>query len=292
MSACNAPRVYDAIRLARGKRAGGLIFVLACYLDDSDATISKVLTIAGYVADAEGWARFEAEAEAICAEYKVDLIRGLNLDQRKKCFDGWSLPKIERFLERIGAAMRGNVLHGISRSITKERYKAYRQGVLKLDAEHRRVFGSLSAFGFAFGNILLEFRNNNQFGIVQQVKDEGIAFMLESGSANNPDILRYIDSERRHGNIHVNTTATEVDKRSCRAIQIADLYAFYSRRRMNKFSRFRGRLEFVPDLHQLHVKPKIPHDTAWIEEPGILGTNVRTGEIFRFHGLTTRPTRD
>jgi hypothetical protein len=263
--------------------------MLACYLDDSDATISKVETIAGYVAQEDGWRRFEAQAEAICDEFKVDLIRGRNLDCRDKCFKDWKLPKVERFLDRIGTAMRGNVLFGISRSIAKEHYKFFRRGALKLDAEHKRVFGSLSGYGFCFGNISHDLRAmNEQFGVSEQIKAEGITFMLESGSKNNPDILRYVDKECRHGNLHANTTVTEVDKRSCRAIQIADLYAFYSRRRMNKFSRFEGRLEFVPDVHRIHVQPKILHDTGYIKEPGISATNVRTGEKFSMFGLMAR----
>ena len=259
--------------------------MLACYLDDSDSTISKVETIAGYVAQEEGWLRFEAMVEEICGRYGVDLIRGRNLDTRSKCFSGWTLPKVERFLEEVGLAMQGNVLFGISRSIRKEHFKAFRRVVLKLDKKHQRIFANLSGYGFCFGNIALELKQNGHFGVGDQVKAEGLAYMLESGSSNNPDILRYVASERKHGNLHVNTTASEVDKRSCRAIQVADLYAFYSRRRANKFARFEGQLLFVPDIYQLHVQPKIMHDTGYIKEPGIVGTNVRTGETFDFRGL-------
>jgi hypothetical protein len=277
--------VFDAVRIARGGRAGGLIFVLACYLDDSDATISKVETIAGYVAQEEGWLRFELLAEGICRRYEVDLIRGNDMENRKKSFGDWKLPKIERFLEEVGFAMRGNILFGISRSIGKEHYKKFKRAVLKLDREHQRSFANLSGYGFCFGNIALELKVNEQFGVSEQIQSEGIAYMLESGSKNNPDIMRYVASERKHGNLHVNTTASEVDKRSCRAIQVADLYAFYSRRRANKWARFEGKLEFPPDVHQLHVLPKLMHDTGYISEPAISGTNMRTGETFSFKGL-------
>lgn len=263
------------------------MFVLACYLDDSDATISKVETIAGYVAHEEGWRRFEPLAEEICRTYEVDLIRGKNLDNRKLCFKGWDLIRVERFLEDVGEAMRGNILFGISRSIGKEHFRDFRRKVMKLNNEHRRVFSNLSGFGFCFGNIALELKANEQFGVTEQVQSEGIAYMLESGSKNNPDIHRYVASERKHGNLHVNTTVSEVDKRSCRAIQVADLYAFFSRRRANKWARFEGKLIFAPDLHQLHIHPKLKHDTGYISEPGIEGRNVRTGETFNFRGLVS-----
>lgn len=259
--------------------------MLACYLDDSDSTISKVETIAGYVAQEEGWARFEPLAEAICSRYGVGLIRGKQLDNRKDSFKNWTLPKVERFLDEVGRAMQGNVLFGISRSIGKDHYKEFRRRVMNLDRAHQKTFGSLSGFGFCFGNICLELRANQQFGIAGQVQTEGIAYMLESGSKNNPDVLRYVATERKHGNLHANTTVSEVDKRSCRAIQVTDLYAFFSRRRANKWARFEGRLEFIPDLYQIHVQPKLMHDSGYISEPGIEGTNVRTGEKFSMRGL-------
>lgn len=288
MNACHQPRFYEAFRLARCHRRG-LIFVLACYLDDSDAVISKALTIAGYVAQDDRWIRFEQEAERICTDYKVELIRGRELDGRKDCFKGWSVPKCERFLDELGSALVGNVLFGISRSIGKDNYKLRRRQIADLDNVHKRTFSSLSAFGFCFGTILLDVRENPDLGLTEEIAQSGIAFMLEGGSANNPDIMRYLEAERRHGNISHLVTATEVDKRSCRAIQMADLYAFYSRRRANQFARFKGKLEFVTDIHKLHVGRKIRHDTGFVEEPFIKGTNVRTGETFSHTDLVRRP---
>jgi hypothetical protein len=265
-----------------------MISMLTCYLDDSDAQTSKALTIAGYVAHEDGWARFEAVTERICQKYNVKLIRGRQIDGRKDCFKGWSLPRCEKFLEEIGSALIGNVEFGISRSIGKENYKLRRRQLMTLDNVHKRSFSSLSAFGFCFGSLFLNLRQNESHGLAYEVKKNGLAFMLESGSANNPDIFRYLDSERQHGKLNIDFTATEVDKRSCRAIQMADLYAFYSRRRANQFSRFKGKLEFVPDIHKLHIGPKIWHDTGFIEEPFIRGTNRRTGETFNFNGILSR----
>lgn len=259
--------------------------MLACYLDDSDATTSKALTIAGYVAHEEGWLRFEDEAERIVDKFGVKLIRGRQIDGRKDCFKGWSLLKCERFLGELGGALTGNVLFGISRSIGKDHFKARRQQLMKLDKMHKRTFASMSAFGFCFGSMILDLRLSEKYGVAEEVQKNGIAFLLEAGSANNPDIFRYLDSERRHGNINLNVTATEVDKRSCRAVQMADLYAFYSRRRANQFARFRGKMEFVPDIHKIHINRSIWHDTGFIEEPFIKGRNERTGEEFSFTGL-------
>jgi hypothetical protein len=262
--------------------------VLACYLDDSDATTSKVSTIAGYVAHEDGWQRFEQMADEICGRYNVDLIRGRQIDGRMDCFAGWSLLKTEGFLDEIGRALPGNILFGISRSIGKDNWKLRRRQLMALDSLHKRTFSSLSAFGFCFASIAIDLKDNDDFEVASEVQSNGIAYMIESGSKNNPDIHRYVDAQRKKGSLHVNTIVTEVDKRSCRAIQVADLYAFYSRRRMNKFSRFKGKLEFVPDIHKIHVQPRIKHDMGFIEEPFIQGTNTRTGETFNFTGIVSR----
>ncbi len=265
--------------------------MLACYLDDSDATSSKVSTIAGYVAHEDGWLRFEQAANKICDDENVELIRGRELDGADGCFKGWTLIKRQKFLDRIGRAMVGNVLFGISRSIGKEKWKVRRRQLMTLDNLHKKTFSSLSAFGFCFGSIAIDLKQNSMFEVTDEVQSSGIAYMLESGSKNNPDIFRYLDAQRRNGGLHVDTIATEVDKRSCRAAQIADLYAFYSRRRMNKFSRFGGKLEFVPDIHKIHVQPKILHDTGYVQEPFIQGTNTRTREVFNFTGIIERDPR-
>lgn len=261
--------------------------MLTCYLDDSDATSSKAETLAGYVADQSGWERFELLAEQICSDYGVDLIRGHELDRRKKSFKGWSHVKCQRFLEDVGLAMMGNIIGGISRSINKEHYKLRKFQLMNNASDQRKVLSSLSGFGFCFGNISVALKYGDSLGISERVRNEGIRFMLESGSTNNQDVIRYVQAELDHGNLHEKTSVCEVDKRSCRAIQLADIYAFYSRRRANAHERGKHLIiPRVPDVHQLHINQKIPHDTAIIEEPFIRATNERTGEVFEFMGLT------
>ncbi|HTU12126.1 MAG TPA: hypothetical protein VMG08_14640 [Allosphingosinicella sp.] len=42
--------------------------MLTAYLDDSDAETAMALTIAGYVANEEGWATFERHADQVCGQ--------------------------------------------------------------------------------------------------------------------------------------------------------------------------------------------------------------------------------
>lgn len=252
--------------------------MLTCYLDDSDADTGSVLTIAGYLADEAGWLRFGDRVEALCREMKVDVIHAREFDAQKDCFKGWTVIDKVRFLHGIADAMQGNVRMGISRSIPKALYKV-RKVQSKLDSR-------LSAYGFAFGTIVFSLFKANEFGISEEAAD-GVRFLVEDGNRNNRDLDRYVQSEIRHGNLPATTSISFIGKRSCRAIQVADLYAFYSRRRANKWIKTRGKLRYFPDNYQLHVQRAIPHHTGMIADPVTEATNLRTGEKFGISGMVT-----
>lgn len=254
--------------------------MLVCYLDDSFASTSTIQTIAGYVASEDAWEVFEGLAEQVCEAFGVDIIHCREFDSRKGCFKGWSVPMTIRFLHAIGEALQSaNIKFGISRSIPCDYYK-HRKGQLKLNP-------SMGAYGFVFGTIVFSMRNGDEFGIKDLVEHSGIAYRVESGHNNNPELAAYIRSEVAHGNLHPDTSIEFVDKLSCRAIQIADLYAFYSRKRANRWWKTKGRLVLFPDVWMLHVQDRIPHLSGLIEEPYTEATLERTGKTFQIQGLVT-----
>jgi hypothetical protein len=60
---------------------------------------------------------------------------------------------------------------------------------------------------------------------------EGVAFILECGHENNPEAEKEFFAIRKlHKIEHILHSIRFVPKDSCRAIQLADLFAFYSRR--------------------------------------------------------------
>jgi len=222
---------------------------------------------------------FEILAEEACYEFGVDVIHASEFDRRHDCFKGWSVPKSIAFLHALGDAMAGNVHFGISRSIPKSHYRMRKQQL--------GYNPSLSAYGFAFGTIVFSLNHGDEFGLSDRVRAEGVAYRVESGHKNNPDLERYVKSEVEHGNLHADTSIEFVSKRSCRAIQLADLYAFYSRRRAHRWYKTKGKLAFLPDVLAMHVQNKLPHHGGVIEEPYTSATNTRTGEVFHINGLVT-----
>jgi hypothetical protein len=254
--------------------------MLIAYLDDSDAENAIALSIAGYVAEADGWAIFEEQAEKVCAEFGVDVLHCREFDYRQKCFRGWSVPTTIGFLHKIGDALvAGNVLFGVSRSVPKAHYKTQKA---ELDLDH-----NTSAYCHGFATIVHSLRYDEPFGVTAQVEAEGISYKVESGHKNNDDLARHIAEQVEKGVLHKDTKIEFVEKVSCRAIQIADLYAFYSRRRANRWAPTRGQLRMFPDKLQLHLESRVPHFTGYIEEPYRTATVQRSGLQFQVKGIVT-----
>jgi hypothetical protein len=177
MSAAIIP-LLEVVGLARGN-ARSLALVLTCFLDDSDAELSRVMTIAGYVADLEAWKQFEIDAEAICADQGVGIIHGRELDARKDCFKGWTVPKTAAFLSLLGDALGKAKAFGISRSVPKELYKRQKAEL--------KLVPNMGAYGFGFGTIVHTLQHESPFG--ERAKAEGVAYLVESGHPNNPDLV-------------------------------------------------------------------------------------------------------
>ncbi|MGC6329653.1 DUF3800 domain-containing protein [Rhizorhabdus sp. FW153] len=253
--------------------------MLTIYLDDSDADTGAVSTIAGYIADEDGWARFEVAAAQLCQNYGVNVLHCREFDANKGDFKGWSVPRKAGFVIGIRQAMFGNIHFGISRSVPKDRYKAQKA---QLQLDHQS-----GVYGYTFSTIVDELCNGNETPLAARVKGEGVAYKVESGHKNNPELESIINSRLQAGTISAASSIEFVEKDACRAIQIADLYAFYSRRKANKWYKSKGKLQYFPDLHGLHIQPYLNHHTGLIEEPYREATVEKSGMKFQIKGLAT-----
>lgn len=160
--------------------------MLSIYLDDSDADTGAVMTIAGYLAEQDAWTRFEAHAEEVCHGFDVEVIQRREFEKNKGCFKGWSIPRETALMLAIRDAMLGNVICGISRSMPKEYYKA-RKAQLRLKPQ-------IGAYGFCFGTIVHTLCHGSEIGLMEQVKAEGVAYKIEAGHKNNPELKTSIES--------------------------------------------------------------------------------------------------
>jgi hypothetical protein len=241
--------LLDLAELAGGHGRGrGYALVYVTYLDDSDADGSRVQTLAGYVAPLEAWRRFELLANAVCDSFNVSIIHAKDFEGTKGDFKGWSLKKKRDFIDLIYTAAEYNIPFGISRSILKDEYRK-RQAELGLNK-------SASAYGVAFSSIIFTVIRDNTLS--PQILQEGMSFIVESGHNNNEELQNHFHLVKDH-EIFVGAlrSLTFADKKSSRAIQLADFFAFYSRRAASKSEKVGAPVPL--ETHYKRFFHRVPH---------------------------------
>jgi hypothetical protein len=217
------------------------IVVLVCYLDDSGKDPqSLITTLAGYVARDTAWAAFETAVEPIFEQAKVGVLHAKELEDTDGDFKGWKVIKKQAFVARICRVLSEHSMLGVSFSAVKQTYA-------KRAAESTRK-RTVTPYSFCFENIIDWLLRDVRTG--RAVWDEGVALILECGHENNPEAEQEFYAVRKlHKLDGVLRSISFVPKTDCRAIQVADLFAFYSRRHgagMEKAVR-EGRNNFVPE---------------------------------------------
>ena len=198
------------------------IAVLVCYLDDSGTDPqNRIITLAGFAASDEQWAAFEREVEPTFAEYNVGILHTKELHDTDGDFAGWSVLRKQAFIAKVGRALAHHVPLGMSHSVLKSTYEAH--------AKERLPRRTSSDYAFCFNRILDWCLRDVRVGKVANT--EGVAFVLECGNENNPDAEKtFWEVRERYGLQDVLRSISFVGKTSCRAIQTADMLAFYTRR--------------------------------------------------------------
>ena len=202
---------------------GRWIVVLVCYLDDSGKDPQNpITTLAGYVARDTGWEAFESEVEKWFEEYGVGVLHAKELRDTDGDFKGWSVLKKQAFVSRVCQARSPHFMMGLSVSTLKDQYQ------LRAGESDRKRTATPYAFCFNVINDWI-FRNVR---IGPFSNKEGVAYILECGHENNPEVeAEFAAIKTLHPDIApLMHSISFVSKNSCRAIQLADLFAFYSRR--------------------------------------------------------------
>lgn len=224
------------------------MLVYVCYLDDSTAELSPVQTLAGYVARLDGWRAFEADADAICKSMGVDILHAKEFQDTKGCFKGWSGARKLQFIDMLYTAAAGRVDFGISRSILKEEYRK-RQRELGLNK-------STSAYGVAFASIVFTAVCDNTLSPF--IVRDGMSFIVEAGHNNNEEIHNHYHRIKDHQVFADGLRSlTFARKEDSRAIQLADFYAFYSRRLTTRYEKHKE--PQVPEPHFRRFIKRVPH---------------------------------
>ncbi len=216
--------------------------MFACYLDDSGHD-QRVVTMAGYVASIDAWKEFEAKAEEFLANYEVPVFHAKEFRSTKGYFEGWTRVKKRSFAIEWYDIAEPLVDMGISISMHRQNYRIQQQEL--------GLNQSMSAYGCCFSSIVVTLSRNPR--IAPQIEREGIAFLVESGNTNNNEIQEWFHKVSKFPAFKGALKGLSfVPKEDSRAIQLADFYAFYSRRHAVAVARTQKKLALPIDwFHNL-----------------------------------------
>jgi hypothetical protein len=254
---------------------GRWIVVLVCYLDDSGKdSQNAVTTLAGYVGRDAEWEAFERDVEPWFAEYRVGVLHAKDLHSGRGDFKDWKVAKKLGFVSRICLARNPRAMLGISRSAKKETYQEHK-------ADRGRQATS-SPYAFCFNLIIDRILRSVVSG--KAANEEGVTFTVEAGNEHNNEIeLAFNEIRSKHGLNDQLRSICFVPKDHSRAIQLADLFAFYARR--NDLAQLRAR-DAGQETHSVDTIMKViaeglPHDgyvaTAFGDRAG--GSRFLAGDL-------------
>jgi hypothetical protein len=208
--------------IPRSVLAGRWVAVLVCYLDDSGKDPqNRITALAGFIAPEACWEAFELAVEPVFQKYDVEVLHTRKLHATDGCFKGWSINKKRTFVSEICSHMHSFIPLGVCMSAVKSTY-AQRAS----ESGRKRT---LSAYTFCFGILVDWIFTDIRIG--ESANKDGVAFVLETGNENNPEVLEsFRDIQKRHKKDIQLYSMSFVSKTCCRAIQVADLLAFYARR--------------------------------------------------------------
>ena len=207
--------------------------MFVCYLDDSGKdSQNPITTLAGYVAKDTEWLLFEESVEPVFEEFGVEVLHTRDLHNTDIDFEDWSRVKKQEFVSCVFKAMIPHVPLGLSVSVRKGKYQARRQ------ESRAQGMEKCTPYAYCFRVLcdrLLSESNSWVSGTIRQVRAaiqaEGISFILERGHKNNSEVkLLFREVRQRHNLEGVLESISFQAKHDSRAIQLADLFAYYSRR--------------------------------------------------------------
>lgn len=203
--------------------------VLVCYLDDSGThRESSVVTVAGFTATSKDWARFEGAAEHVYAEYGISgPVHAHAMNSTDGDFKGWSMRKKQDFCSTLFSHLVPSLSFGISVSAHKEMYATRKK---EYDVWHNH-----SAFGNAFMNALLHTYQETLVNhpVAMSCPEIDLSIIMEDGNRNNGDALNVFNHLKHERGLPKLASMSFAGKRDCKAIHLADLLAYYTRRWMD-----------------------------------------------------------
>ena len=225
--------------------------MFVCYLDDSGKDPQNPgTTLAGYVARDTEWHLFEESVGPVFKEFGVEVLHAIDLRNTKSDFKGWSQTNKQKFVSRVYETMIPHIPLGLSVSVLKINYQVRR--------EESRAKGveKISPYNYCFRVLwdrLLSDRNSWVSDAISQVRTairaEGVSFILERGHENNTEVKHHFQEVRHQHKLEgVLGSVSFHAKQDSHAIQLADLFAYYSRRNVTNRAQDKNGMEPILEI--------------------------------------------
>ncbi|MFZ1920859.1 MAG: DUF3800 domain-containing protein [Xanthobacteraceae bacterium] len=198
--------------------------ILTSYLDESGTHGGDVTVMAGFLADARQWRKFEKRTNKLFARFRVDIFHTIDVKRTDKDFDGWTVDRKIEFLDEFHHIINETTELGYAAILLEKDYRYYLSlpwpKKARKDSRYTLLFRACMAD--TIDGILsidrLKYNNEHKLNTV-----------LESGHPNAPDALRlYNFFKDRLGGVTNRSMAglTFEKKGDCLPLAAADLFAY------------------------------------------------------------------
>jgi hypothetical protein len=149
-----------------------VFIVIVCYLDDSGTDgEAPIIVMAGYVAIAKGWKRFEKRRAPVFREHGIETFHAKQFHDRKEAFKDWEALDQLRFLTDWNAVI----------ALPREEFRQRRSETPKVDA-------GISIYAQCFRGILENLVEDRE--VWPLCMKHGISFVPENGNHNNETVAQ------------------------------------------------------------------------------------------------------
>lgn len=98
--------------------------MLKAFFDDSGTSpVNRVAAVAGYIANAYHWERFNKQWTSLLREFRVHIMRRSDLESLKGQYETWNKDRQIDFIERAHRIIKKNTSVGIGTSVIKEHFE-------------------------------------------------------------------------------------------------------------------------------------------------------------------------
>jgi hypothetical protein len=206
------------------KAPEALFMIVTAYIDESGThEPSPASVMAGYLAEARQWRKFEKRAAKCLSRYRVNICHAIDLKRGDNDFRGWSVDKKLAFIDDLQHIMNETLECGHLVVLKSDDYDIFYG-----NRERPKKVIRDTKYGVLFRSIVACFVKHIAQTERWQQKVKGFQIVLESGHPNSGDAVRLFEFARSQlGNRSAGLAGVSFKpKLDCLPLAAADLLAY------------------------------------------------------------------